>query len=189
VARYAESTGFEQDYDRPFAFHYRDFVIKALNSDMPYDQFVKWQLAGDEYEPQNPLALAATGFLGAGVFPSQITANEVESSPLRRDGRHAQHHGGRDARPHAELRTLPRSQIRSAAHPRLLRDAQHLHDDDAHERGRASRWQGDLRGDDDGQKKNTPEVAGATRMMICGEGYDPIVMHTQGGPFLTKRMC
>jgi hypothetical protein len=45
---------------------------------MPYDQFVKWQLAGDEYEPQNPLALAATGFLGAGVFPSQITANEVE---------------------------------------------------------------------------------------------------------------
>ncbi|MFZ4767972.1 MAG: DUF1549 domain-containing protein, partial [Roseimicrobium sp.] len=80
VARYAESTGFEQDYDRPFAFHYRDFVIKALNDDMPYDQFVKWQLAGDEYEPQNPLALAATGFLGAGVFPSQITANEVESS-------------------------------------------------------------------------------------------------------------
>jgi hypothetical protein len=80
VARYAESTGFEQDYDRPHAYHYRDFVIKALNDDMPYDQFVKWQLAGDEYEPGNPLALAATGFLGAGVFPSQITANEVESS-------------------------------------------------------------------------------------------------------------
>jgi mono/diheme cytochrome c family protein len=78
VARFAESSGFEHDYDRPFAFHYRDFVIKALNADMPYDQFVKWQLAGDEYEPENPLALAATGFLGAGVFPTQITANEVE---------------------------------------------------------------------------------------------------------------
>jgi hypothetical protein len=38
-------------------------------------------------------------------------------------------------------------------------------------------------------KKNTPEVAGATRMMICGEGYDPIVMHTQGGPFFDKTLC
>jgi hypothetical protein len=35
-------------------------------------------------------------------------------------------------------------------------------------------------------KKNTPAVEGATRMMICGEGYDPIVMHTQGGPFFDK---
>ncbi|MBM3871358.1 MAG: DUF1549 domain-containing protein [Verrucomicrobia bacterium] len=78
VARFAESSGFEHDYDRPGAFHYRDFVIKALNSDMPFDQFLSWQLAGDEFEPNNPLALSATGFLGAGVFPTQITANEVE---------------------------------------------------------------------------------------------------------------
>ncbi len=78
VARFAESSGFEHDYDRPSAYHYRDFVIKALNSDMPFDQFVRWQLAGDEFEPDNPLALMATGFLGAGVFPTQITANEVE---------------------------------------------------------------------------------------------------------------
>lgn len=80
VARFAESHGFEQDYDRPFAFHYRDFVIKALNQDMSYDQFTCWQLAGDELSPENPLAMMATGFLGAGVFPTQITANEVESS-------------------------------------------------------------------------------------------------------------
>jgi len=78
VARFAESSGFEHDYDRPGAFHYRDFVIKALNADMPFDQFLRWQLAGDEFEPDNPLALSATGFLGAGVFPTQITANEVE---------------------------------------------------------------------------------------------------------------
>ena len=78
VARFAESHGFEQDYDRPHAYHYRDFVIKALNEDLPYDTFVKWQLAGDEFEPENPMALMATGFLGAGVFPTQITANEVE---------------------------------------------------------------------------------------------------------------
>jgi mono/diheme cytochrome c family protein len=78
VARFAESSGFEHDYDREGAFHFRDFVIRALNDDMPYDQFVRWQLAGDEFAHDNPLALMATGFLGAGVFPTQITANEVE---------------------------------------------------------------------------------------------------------------
>jgi hypothetical protein len=78
AARFAESHGFEQDYDRPHAYHFRDFVIRAFNQDMPYDQFVRWQLAGDELEPDNPQAMMATGFLGAGVFPTQITANEVE---------------------------------------------------------------------------------------------------------------
>ena len=80
AARFAESHGFEQDYDRKYAFHYRDFVIKALNSDMPWDQFVRWQLAGDEIAPENPLAMMATGFLGAGVFPTQLTEKEFESA-------------------------------------------------------------------------------------------------------------
>jgi len=80
VARFAESHGFEQDYDRKFAFHYRDFVIQALNVDMPYNQFVKWQIAGDEIAPNNPLAMKATGFLGAGVFPTQLTEKEFESA-------------------------------------------------------------------------------------------------------------
>lgn len=80
VARFAESHGFEQDYDRKYAYHYRDFVIKALNADMPWDQFVQWQLAGDELAPENPLALMATGFLGAGVFPTQLTEKEFESA-------------------------------------------------------------------------------------------------------------
>ena len=83
IARFAESHGFEQDYDRPHAYHYRDFVIKALNSDMPYNQFVKWQIAGDELAPNEPLALMATGFLGAGVFPTQLTEKEFE--PARYD--------------------------------------------------------------------------------------------------------
>ncbi|MBD3673566.1 MAG: DUF1549 domain-containing protein [Planctomycetaceae bacterium] len=78
VSRFAESHGFEQDYDRPYAYHFRDFVIQAFNQDMPFDQFVRWQLAGDEIAPEDPQALMATGFLGAGVFPTQITANEVE---------------------------------------------------------------------------------------------------------------
>ncbi|HKA07272.1 MAG TPA: DUF1549 domain-containing protein, partial [Gemmataceae bacterium] len=78
LARFAESHGFEHDYDRPSAYHYRDFVIKALNDGLPYDQFIRWQLAGDEIAPDNPLALMATGFLAAGVHSTQITRNEVE---------------------------------------------------------------------------------------------------------------
>ncbi len=80
AARFAESHGFEQDYDRKFAYHYRDFVIKALNADMPWDQFIRYQLAGDEIAPEDPLALMATGFLGAGVFPTQLTEKEFESA-------------------------------------------------------------------------------------------------------------
>jgi cytochrome c553 len=78
LARFAESHGFEHDSDRPTAYHYRDFVIRAINVDLSYDTFVKWQLAGDEYEPENPLAMAATGFLAAGVHSTQITKNEAE---------------------------------------------------------------------------------------------------------------
>jgi len=47
VARFAESGGFELDGDRPLAYQYRDFVIKAFNDDLPYNQFVQWQIAGD----------------------------------------------------------------------------------------------------------------------------------------------
>jgi hypothetical protein len=78
IARFAESHGFEHDTDRPTAYPYRDFVISALNLDLPYDTFIRWQLAGDEIAPDDPLALTATGFLGAGVHSTQITANTVE---------------------------------------------------------------------------------------------------------------
>ncbi|HEV8292174.1 MAG TPA: DUF1549 domain-containing protein, partial [Tepidisphaeraceae bacterium] len=78
LARFAESHGYEQDYDRPAAYHYRDFVIRAFNEDMPFDRFVRLQIAGDEIEPSNPEALKATGFLGAGTHATQITANQVE---------------------------------------------------------------------------------------------------------------
>jgi mono/diheme cytochrome c family protein len=78
LSRFAESHGFEHDSDRPTAYHFRDFVIQALNDDLPYDTFIKWQLAGDEFAPQNNLAMMATGFLAAGVHSTQITINEVE---------------------------------------------------------------------------------------------------------------
>ncbi|EDY18073.1 protein of unknown function DUF1549 [Chthoniobacter flavus Ellin428] len=78
LARYAESHGYEQDYDRPNAYQYRDYVIRALNADQPYDEFVRWQLAGDELAPENAEAWKATGFLAAGTHATQITANQAE---------------------------------------------------------------------------------------------------------------
>jgi hypothetical protein len=66
VARYADSNGPESDIDRPNAYHYRDFVIRAFNDDMPYDRFVRLQLAGDEIDPGDPDAIAATGFIVSG---------------------------------------------------------------------------------------------------------------------------
>ncbi len=80
VARFAESYGFEEDYDRPYAFHYRDFLIKAFNRDMPYDRFVRLQVAGDELEPESAFALMATGFMGHGPFPTEITEAEFETT-------------------------------------------------------------------------------------------------------------
>ncbi|MCI0337098.1 MAG: DUF1549 and DUF1553 domain-containing protein [Acidobacteria bacterium] len=62
LARYAESEGFKADETRPNAWRYRDYVIEALNSDKPYDRFIKEQLAGDELWPDDPQALVATGF-------------------------------------------------------------------------------------------------------------------------------
>ncbi|MFM7926716.1 MAG: DUF1549 domain-containing protein, partial [Pirellula sp.] len=54
LTRYADSSGLESDRDRPNAYHYRDFVIRAFNDDLSYQTFVRWQLAGDEYDPDNP---------------------------------------------------------------------------------------------------------------------------------------
>jgi hypothetical protein len=66
VARYADSNGYRYDDDQPEAYHYRDFVIRALNADMPYDQFVRWQLAGNELAPGTLDAQTATGFIAVG---------------------------------------------------------------------------------------------------------------------------
>jgi len=67
VVRYADSDGQETDRDRPHAWRYRDFVIRAFNDDQPFNTFVRWQIAGDAIEPTNATAVAATGFLTAGT--------------------------------------------------------------------------------------------------------------------------
>ena len=63
VARYADSNGFEHDFDRPNAWRYRDYVIRAFNEDKPYDQFLREQIAGDEIAHVTNDSLIATGFL------------------------------------------------------------------------------------------------------------------------------
>ena len=83
LVRFAESGGYEFDKDRPGAYYYRDFVIRALNADMPYDEFVRLQIAGDRLKPGDLQATAATGFLVAGPYPGQTTAKTLE--PIRYD--------------------------------------------------------------------------------------------------------
>ncbi len=63
VARYADSNGFEHDFDRPNAWRYRDYVIRAFNQDKPYNQFLREQIAGDELDSVTTDSLIATGFL------------------------------------------------------------------------------------------------------------------------------
>src|SRR5215475_14089707 len=67
LVRYADSGGFEFDVDRPEMWRYRDYVVKAFNDDKPYDQFIREQLAGDEYAPDLQEAMIATGFLRLGA--------------------------------------------------------------------------------------------------------------------------
>ena len=66
VARYADSDGFEHDYDRPNAWMYRDYVVRSFNEDKPYNLFIKEQIAGDELERKSDDTMIATGFLRAG---------------------------------------------------------------------------------------------------------------------------
>jgi mono/diheme cytochrome c family protein len=66
LVRYADSGGFEFDVDRQESWRYRDYVVKSFNSDKPYAQFVREQIAGDEYAPGDDEAMTATGFLRLG---------------------------------------------------------------------------------------------------------------------------
>ena len=74
VARYADSTGLDEDHKYPFAWRYRDYVIQAFQDDLPYDQFVREQVAGDllparDGSEVNTRGIVATGFLALGPKP------------------------------------------------------------------------------------------------------------------------
>jgi hypothetical protein len=80
VARWAESEGYESNHMRPYAWRYRDYVIRSFNIDKPYDRFLREQLAGDELLPYSDENLIATGFLAA----ARLSSNE-EDKKLQRN--------------------------------------------------------------------------------------------------------
>jgi hypothetical protein len=71
VVRYGETNGYERDGPKPFAWRYRDYVIRSFNADKPYTQFVKEQIAGDEMPGYNPDAVIATGFYRLGIWDDE----------------------------------------------------------------------------------------------------------------------
>lgn len=80
VARFGESQGFEYDKLRPTAYRYRDWVIAALNDDLPYDDFLRRQIAGDALSDDSSAAVP-TGFLVAGPWDQ---AGQMQQSAAMR---------------------------------------------------------------------------------------------------------
>ncbi len=84
VVRYADTNGYERDEFRPRIWMYRDYVVRSFNSDKPFDQFIREQLAGDEIVnglPQNSAeadALIATGYLRLGQWDSTASIFQEE---------------------------------------------------------------------------------------------------------------
>ncbi|WP_165222340.1 PSD1 and planctomycete cytochrome C domain-containing protein [Aquisphaera insulae] len=82
LVRYAETNGYERDGAKPFAWRYRDYVIRAFNDDRPYDRFLHEQLAGDEIDPNSVDSVAATGFYRLGLWDDE----PVDRPQARYDG-------------------------------------------------------------------------------------------------------
>jgi hypothetical protein len=68
VAHYGDTHGYDKDKRRDFAWPYRDWVIRALNQDMPYRDFIRRQIAGDVLRPGDPDGIISTGFVVAGPW-------------------------------------------------------------------------------------------------------------------------
>ena len=80
VVRFAESDGYEYDTHRPDAYRYRDYVVRSFNTDKPYSEFVKEQLAGDEMEPASEDRLIASGFNRLGPLRKNVGNQKVAGS-------------------------------------------------------------------------------------------------------------
>lgn len=75
IARYADSSGFQNDNTRPNNWRYRDYVINAFNQDKPFNRFVQEQVAGDELFPDSQEAKIATGFLAG--YPDNANSRDL----------------------------------------------------------------------------------------------------------------
>jgi hypothetical protein len=71
LVRYAETNSYERDGAKPFVWRYRDYVIRAFNSDKPYDRFLTEQLAGDELQPTTADSVIATGYYRLGRWDDE----------------------------------------------------------------------------------------------------------------------
>lgn len=79
LVHYADSGGYERDFDWPTMWRYRDYVIDAFNSDKPYDEFIVEQIAGDEVDPDSVEANIATGYL------RMVLDNNIKDERTRMD--------------------------------------------------------------------------------------------------------
>jgi hypothetical protein len=77
LVRFAESNGYERDGAKPNAWRYRDYVIRSLNEDKPYDRFILEQLAGDELDEPTHDSLIATGFYRLGSWDDEPDDKET----------------------------------------------------------------------------------------------------------------
>ena len=75
LVRYADTNGYEADKTKPLAWKYRDYVIRALNNDTPYDRFIVEQLAGDELPDATSETVIATGFYRMGPWDAERAAS------------------------------------------------------------------------------------------------------------------
>ena len=88
VVHYGDTHGYDKDKQRPNAWPYRDWVIGALNADLPWAQFVAYQVAGDVLRPDDSGAIEATGMLAAGPWDF---IGHVEVPETKTDGKIARH--------------------------------------------------------------------------------------------------
>jgi len=84
VVRYADTSGFSNDYERSNAWRYRDYLIRAFNQDKTYEEFVLQQIAGDEFKPEDPESMIATSFLRMGPWGTAMIPQD-EARQLYRD--------------------------------------------------------------------------------------------------------
>jgi mono/diheme cytochrome c family protein len=72
VTRYADTSGFSNDYERAGVWRYRDYVVRSFNGDKPFDRFILEQIAGDQLDAADPEMKVAAGFLRMGPWESTV---------------------------------------------------------------------------------------------------------------------
>ena len=125
VARYADSTGVDEDHKYPFAWKYRDYVVDAFNDDIPFDRFLQEQIAGDLFPAEeagtvNSRGIIATGFLALG--PKLIAEQDKKKMLYDMIDEQIEVVGKAVLGLTLQWRALPRSQVRPNPAARLLLD-------------------------------------------------------------------